>query len=353
MNNSLEPGVRSREYKRILIIRLDKIGDVLLSTPVIKAVRDAYPASYIAFMVQPYARDIVKGNPYLNEVIVYDKSGDEKSFIGNLRFLSRLRRDRFDLAIILHPNNRSHMLAFLAGIPVRIGYDRKLGILLTKRIPHTKQLGLKHERDYALDVVRYLGIEPKDKALYMPIDDNSEGKIKHLLGQNGIKESDLIIAVNPGASCPSKKWPLENYIKAVDELAAKYGAKIIIISGKKEKTLGDRLAESLKAKAINLAGRTTVSDLASVLKRSRILISNDSGPVHIACAVGTPVIAIFGRSDPGLSPARWAPTGVKDVVFHKDVGCGVCLAHDCRIGFKCLKAVTPEEVVEAAGKLLS
>ena len=104
---------------------------------------------------------------------------------------------------------------------------------------------------------------------------------------------------------------------------------------------------------INLSGRTTVGELTALFSKCKLFVSNDSGPVHIACAVGTPVISIFGRKDPGLSPERWGPRGEKSVFFHKDVGCTVCLAHNCKIGFKCLEAVTPSEVIEASHKLLT
>jgi heptosyltransferase-2 len=104
---------------------------------------------------------------------------------------------------------------------------------------------------------------------------------------------------------------------------------------------------------VNLSGVTTVGDLASILRRSKLFLSNDSGPVHIASAVGTPSVVIFGRKDAGLSPRRWGPTGAKDVALHKDVGCAKCLAHECKIGFKCLEAVTVEEVTAAAEKLLA
>ncbi len=352
MNKSREFGVRSREYRRILIIRLDRIGDVVLSTPVIKAVRDAYPESYIAFMVRPYARDIVRGNPYLNEVIIYDKEADEKGFIGNLKFILKLRAKKFDMAMVLHPTTRTHMIAFLAGIPERIGYDKKMGFLLTKRIPHTKQFGLKHEIDYTLDISRYIGIDAKDSTLYMPVSENSEYKIKNIFNSKNFKDEDILIIINPGASCPSKRWNTENFIKTANALIDKYNAKIIVISGAKERVFGDKVAGGIAKNVLNLSGATTVGDLASVLRRARLIISNDSGPVHIACAVGTPVIDIFGRSDRGLSPVRWGPTGKRDIVLHKDVGCDVCLAHNCKIGFKCLKAITVEEVLTAADKIL-
>ena len=352
MSKADRPQTAVHRYKRILIVRLDRIGDVILSTPVIKAVRDAYPDSYIACMVRPYAADIITGNPHLNEVMIYDKDGRHKSFLETLRFSNELRSKKFDLAILLHPTTRTHMVAFLAGIPERIGYNRKLGFLLTKRIPHTKQFGLRHERDYALGLLRYIGIEPRDKTLHVPINEASERKIKDILRVEGVKDADTVVVLNPGASCPSKRWQAERFAQVGDRLADKYGARIVIIASSQDKAFGDKVASMMKKGCTNLSGKTTVADLASLLKRAKLFISNDSGPVHIACAVGTPVIDIFGRNDRGLSPVRWGPTGGRDVVLHKEVGCDVCLAHNCKIGFKCLEAITVNEVLAAAESIL-
>ena len=164
--------------KNILIARLDRIGDVVLSTPVIKALRDACPDSHIAMMVLPYAREIVEGNPYLDEVIIYDKDRGQKGVSGNYKFIQELKKKKFDIAIILHPTNRTNMVLMFAGIPKRIGYNKKAGFLLTKKIPHTKQFGMKHEIDYSLDILKYIGIEPSARELYMPINSVSERKIE-------------------------------------------------------------------------------------------------------------------------------------------------------------------------------
>ncbi|MCX5667530.1 MAG: lipopolysaccharide heptosyltransferase II [Candidatus Omnitrophica bacterium] len=339
--------------KRIIIVRMDRIGDVVLSTPAIKAVRDAYPDSRIAVLVRPYAKDVVDGNPYIDEVITYDRSGKEKGLLGKIRFIADLKNKKFDLAIILHPKNSSHIIAYLAGIPKRLGYDKKLGIFLTKKIPHTKQYGLKHEIDYVLGLLRYIGIEGSDKSLHMPVNRPSEERIKGLFDKSGISPNDPVIVIHPAASCPSRRWALERFAKASDALAQMYGVRIVIISGPDgDKMMGDKVAELMKSKALNLAGKTSISDIASILRRSRLLISNDSGPVHISCAVGTPVISIFGRKDRGISPERWGPVGKRDIAQHKDAGCEICLAQNCKLGFKCLDMISVEDVLSAAEQIL-
>jgi len=338
-------------FKRILIVRTDRIGDVLLSTPVIKALRDNFPGAYIAMMVSPYAQDVVRDNPYLDEVIIFDKDSRHKGLLRTYNFAMALKKKKFDAAIILHPTNRVHLVTFLAGIARRIGYDRKLGFLLTDRIKHTKQLGQRHELEYSLDLVRYLGIMPKDINPFMPIRQESEEIVEGLFKENGITPQDKVIAIHPGASCISKIWPLERFAEVSDKLVEKYGFKILIVAGQKDISLAHKVASIMKHNSINLAGKTSVSQLASVLKRCRLLISNDSGPVHIASALGTPVVAIFGRAQKGLSPLRWGPRGIKDRILHKDVGCIKCLAHNCTKEFLCLKAITVDEVLKAVDSI--
>ncbi|MBN1914055.1 MAG: lipopolysaccharide heptosyltransferase II [Candidatus Omnitrophica bacterium] len=346
-------GVRPKnDFKRILIVRTDRIGDVLLSTPAIRALRDSYPSAYIAMMTGPYAKEAVEGNPYLDEVIVYDKDHKHKSWMRSLKFSRNLKKKKFDLAVILHPSNRVHLVTFLAGIPRRIGYRRKMGFLLTDRIRHEKQSGEKHELEYNLDLLRHLGIPAQDKGLFMPIKEESEAWAQEFLGQQGIGKKDKLIAIHPAASCPSKIWPGERFARTADLLAQKYGFKILVFSGPKDISLANNVAEQMNSQAINLAGKTSVTQLASLLKRCTLFISNDSGPVHIASALGVPVISIFGRNQKGLSPRRWGPVGEKDKVLHKEVGCVVCLAHNCDKGFACLKAISVEDVLAAADEIL-
>jgi len=358
VRNLLVPSAKSQipnpklNFKRILIVRTDRIGDVLLSTPVIKTLRDNYPQAYIAMMVNPYAKDIVEGNPYLDEVIVYDKGSLHKNWFNSARFALRLKRKKFDLSIILHPTNRIHLITFFAGIPKRIGYDLKAGFLLTDKIKHTKQLGEKHELEYNLDLVRYLGIKPQDKDLYIPKNPGAERWAEELLLQERISPQDKLLAIHPGASCPSKLWPNANFSELADRLVDKYGFKVLVLAGPKDMQKAETVVKNMRHPAINLGGKTSVLQLASILRRCILFISNDSGPVHVSSAVGTPVISLFGRAQKGLSPKRWGPLGQKSRFLHKEVGCIECLAHNCKKEFACLKAITVEEVIAAAQPFL-
>ena len=340
------------DFKKILIMRLDRIGDVLLSTPALEAVRNAYPKSHIAVMVRPYVEEVVKGNPFVDELILYDKDALHRSVAGTLRFIGTLRARKFECAIVLHPSNRSHIIPFLAGIPVRVGYDRKLSFLLSRRIPHKKEFGLKHERDYTLDLLRYMGIEPASCVAHMPLNDSGERKAERLFKEHGIGPDSIAIVVHPGASCPSKRWPVERFAEVANRLAERHGAWTVVIAGEREREFGDRLTGLIRSRAVNMSGRASLGDLASILRRARLLVSNDSGPVHIASAVGTPVVAIFGRSDRGLSPRRWGPLGDANVVLHRYVGCTVCRAHRCEKGFECLRAISVADVESACELLL-
>jgi lipopolysaccharide heptosyltransferase II len=339
------PGQR-KNFKRILICRTDRIGDVILSTPVITALRNAYPSAYIAMMVRPYTKDIVQGNPDLDEVIIYDKDPLEKSVFRFLKFANRIRKKKFDLALILHPANMIHLLALSAAIPVRVGYDRKAGFLLTQRVPHLKHLGQKHEMEYTLDMVRVIGIEPRDKALFVSVSPDSEKWVEELFREKGLTYQNKILALHPGSSCKSKMWPAERFAQAARELSRVKGFKVLILGSPQEKELAADVNKLLDGQAIDLSG-TTISQDISILKRCALLITTDCGTMHMASALGVPQVVIFGRNQPGLSVSRWGPTGKNSRVLHKKVGCSECLAHDCKKDFACLKAVNVKDVLAA------
>jgi heptosyltransferase-2 len=341
----------SNKYKRILIVRTDKVGDVILSTPVIKALRDAYPNAYIAIVVRPYTKFIVEGNSYLDVIMLYDKDGKEKSGLGSFLFARKIARKKFDLAVVLNPSNRSNLIPFLAGIPKRVGYDRKLGFLLTDRIKDTKHEGKKHEIEYNLDLIRHLGIEPKDKNTFIPINPECEKWAEQMFEKLRIKPEDTVVVLNPGASDNSKIWPAENYAAAGDRLADK-GYKVVILGGKADVRIAQEVIKHMRSPVIEMVGNNNISQAASFLRRCSLFISTDTGPMHVASSIGVPVIAILGRNQPGLSPTRWGPHNKNSIVLHKDVGCIQCRAHNCKKEFHCLKAITVEDVVKSAETLL-
>ncbi|UCD15205.1 MAG: glycosyltransferase family 9 protein [Candidatus Omnitrophota bacterium] len=337
--------------KKILIIRTDRLGDVILSTPVITNLRRAFPDAHISFMCRPYTKDVLEKNPYLDEVIIYDKYGEHKNIFATVKFAFSLRKRKFDWAVILHPTNRAHIISFLAAIPTRAGWDRKASWLLTKKLAHKKQEGKKHELEYTLDILRALKVPIVDKTTYFPIKEEAEEKVKNLLIKEGLKEGKKFIVIHPCASCLSKKWPQGYFSELIKLLNEKTSLKTVIITAKGEEQFGKQLVN--QAGVIDFRGKLTISEVGSLLRRAALFISNDSGPVHIAASLNTAVISIFGRKDPGLSPQRWKPRGKNSFYFHKDAGCTKCFAHRCPKKFLCLKKVYPEEVAEKALLLIN
>ena len=341
---------------KILIIRLDRMGDVVLSLPAVQAVRNRFPNAVISMMVRPYTRELVDGHPAIDEVITYayGKNGRHRSIIGNLRFLREMIKRHFDIAFILHPSNRSMNVPFFTGIPYRVGFKSKWPFLLTQSVMDRRHEGLKHESEYALDIIRAFGInQTADLLPHLTIYPYEEAQVLKLLEAESCGPDDEIIAFHPGASCISKKWPLERFAELGKKILQGTSYRLAIIGGAEEKASGDFLKKELGDDVMNLAGKLNLKILAAVLKRCRLLVSNDSGPVHVAAAVGTRTLTIFGRNQAGLSSVRWRALGEGHVVIQKDVGCVVCLAHRCSIGFECLKAVEVDEVYDHVRRMIS
>ncbi len=288
--------------KKILIMRTDKLGDVILSTPVIENLRIAFKHSHIAFLCRPYTKDVIKENPYLDEVIIYDKYGKHKSLLATIKFALGLRAQKFDWALILHPTNRTHLIAIIAGIPLRVGWDKKMSFTLNKKIPHRKQEGKKHESQYTLDMLRALEVTVKTDRLHFPLNAAAKKSIEKILKEHGVKEEDKLIVIHPAASCPSKRWSQKNFSGLTALLLEKTNAQVIIVTSAAEKKFGQLIVE--ENKVIDLRGELSILELGALLARANIFISNDSGPVHIAASLGVEGISLFGRKDPGLSRVR-------------------------------------------------
>ena len=328
------------------------MGDVILSIPAVRHLRKVLPDAYIAFMVAAENRELVENEKDIDEIILYDKKGMHKGFWANLCFAGALRNKKFDLAIALHPSNRTHLTLFAAGIPRRLGYNKKRGYLLTERMPHEKQLGEKHEVDYNLELIAAAGfdITGADRQPRVSVSNNVLRDMKECLKDLGL--SGKLAAIHAGASCASKMWPLERFAEVGDAITEKYSAGVVIVGDTSCKNGARSLIGMMKNKPTDLTGALGLSRLAALFSLCDVVLSNDSGPAHLASAVGTPVVVIFGRNDAGLSPKRWAPVTDKKRIFHNPPQCSPCLAHNCEKGFLCLRNITATEAASAAGEFL-
>lgn len=333
--------------KRILLVRTDRIGDVVLTTPIIKIIRSAYPNLHLGFLTTSFTEDLVKGNPDIDEVITMNRS--QKKGIGFLTFIWKLRQKKFDVAIAFNPKIRIHWLLFLAGIPVRIGYRRKYGFLLTHALPDIKYEGKKSEAFYNEELLKYLNLPVQaSRKLFLPQSISSQKQIELFLEKHQLRSKQFIV-ISVSASCPSKAWPRENFSELCHQLKRSFPFPILLIG--KETDCGE--IKKIFPETIFIGETLPLSNLIILLQQARLLITNDTGPMHIASAVNTPIVAIFGRTLPGLGPARWGPIQGNNIILHKDIGCHPCLAHQCQLEFDCLKAIKVNEVFHAVTKLIS
>lgn len=323
--------------KKILLIRTDRIGELLLTSPAMRAIRHSFPNAEITIIVRPSSAGIVEGSPYIDSIIKFDVEGINSGFIGKLKFFGMIKKSRFDLAVIFNPSKFFNILTFLAGIPIRVGYNRKLGFLLSHRMEDRKYLCEKHEIEYNLDLVRLVGMGTDDKTPYFPLDDSLEEAVRSIFKNYGIDPNGLLVAVHPATTNPEKMWPLDRIAQLSDRMIDEFKAKIILIGGKEEAQIAEEVKAKMKNGVLDLTGRLSLKELGSILKRCAFLISNDSGPVHIAVAVGTPTIVFFGEDRPGGSSKRWGPYGKGHSIISKPK----------------VADITVEEAYEVAGERLS
>jgi len=311
---------RLSDAPRILITRTDRIGDLVLTTPLLKALREKFPRAHIAVLVFLEHREIVQGNPFIDEVILYDKNGSEKDLWGQFLFSQKLRSKKFDRVIHAHGTNRMHLAAWLAGIPVRIGYDRRAPWALTQVHPYNKKKGLKQEAEYLLELVKPLGVlAPSEMETFFPVPAGAVRSLENLLLFHKVPRDLPWIVLNPSASDVTKMWPAERFGELVTRIAQERAFVFLAIGIKKDRASIEKMKQSTPIPIFDLSGRLSLGMLGALLKRAALLVSNDSGPVHIATAVGTPVVSIFGRYELGLGPRRWRPLGKNSRVVAKDV----------------------------------
>lgn len=327
-------------YKRILIVEVNWLGDVLFSTPFIKAVREKFKDAYIACMVVPRCREILEYNPRIDEIIIYDEKGKHRSIWGKLRFILSLRKKRFDLAILLHRSFTRTLLTYLSGIKDRAGYTtEKRRILLTHPVePLDTPL---HKVEYFLKIAESLGCDTSLKSYEFFISDREKKYIEEELSKSGVKKEDLLVVINPGGNWLPKRWPEENFARLSDFLVTKYGAKVVISGGKLDIEIAIRIKKSMRKPSAIFSGKTNLKELGALMERANFVISGDSGPMHIAIARGSCVIALFGPTSLRLT----GPYGNGNYrIIQKDVGCEIpCYDLTCS-DYKCMEAITVDDV---------
>ncbi|MCX5668243.1 MAG: lipopolysaccharide heptosyltransferase II [Candidatus Omnitrophica bacterium] len=286
--------------KRILIVNVNWIGDVIFSTPFIKAIRDAYPDGYIACLLHPRCADILKGSPRIDEIIIYDEEGRHKGIIGKLTLILYLRKRSFDMAFILHRSFTKALLTYLSGIKERIGYPTKSrGFLLTRTIGLPEEEV--HKVEYFLGLARGYGIKVSENSYEFFVQDADRESMKKFLKSRGVTDKDRLIVLCPGGNWAPKRWPKKNFARLADMLAEGLSAKIVLSGAKKDSVLVEEIRLVMKSIPVISCGETTLKELGALLERADLVVANDSGPMHLAVAMKSNVIALFGPTSPGLT----------------------------------------------------
>ncbi|MCJ7497106.1 MAG: lipopolysaccharide heptosyltransferase II [candidate division Zixibacteria bacterium] len=339
--------------EKILIIQTAFLGDVILTTPLIKAVRKKYTRSKIYFLLIPQTKVLLQNSPYLNEIIVYDKKDKEKGVFGFLELIKKIKGMAFDLAFVPHRSLRSALLVYLAGIPQRAGFDRSSGsFLFTKKIKYYQN---HTETRRNLSLVFEKELFPEKDFLPELFPSKEDFKYIESLFENwGIQKDDKIVGIAPGSVWETKRWLPERFGQVAESLIEKLGAKVIFLGGKEDEPLCMEISRAMKSKPFIAAGKLTPLQSAALISRGKVVLSNDTAPMHIAVAMRIPVVAIFGSTVPEFG---FAPTGEKDMVIQKEVYCQPCGIHGRRKcpekHFRCMKEITSEEVFDVVAKRFS
>lgn len=335
---------------RFLIVKLSSIGDVIMASPIAKALRKAKPDAYIAWVVEPKSADMVIGNPYLDEVIVWHRTSRKGSFVSStahtvskLKNLSSdLRSRKFDVAIDAQGLIRSAMVSAISGAKMRVGYDdaRECAPLLYNKkmdSPHT----LSAQQRY-LDLLRAVGVESDDVSMTVPILDEDTAFAESFYKENGLADKK-VVAMIPATTWPNKHWKKEYWSRLADLLYERHGAYGLIMGSKADLQLADEITKNSKAKLVCAAGKTTLRQAAALIKLAEIGIAVDTGLMHVSVALQKPTIGIFG-------PSIWRSfMKTRDCMWlTKELPCSPCHRHPTCEDYPCIWGVTPEEAADAA-----
>ena len=348
-----------RRPERILVRGTNWIGDAVMSTPALQRLRESFPSSQIVLMATPLTGELFATSPWVDRFLPYRRR--EEGWRAFARMVAQLRAERFDLAILFQNALEAALLVWLAGIPQRIGYEAEgRGWLLTTGLPR----GPRHRHQ----IYDYLDLISASESVFgqtssaagqemefphLGVREEARHEADRLLQGHGIKPgSTSLIALNVGATnSRAKCWPAEYYARLADWLATTYGAIIVLIGGPGERALAETVASRVdrRTHVVRLAGETTLPALLGVLEACALVVSNDTGPAHIAAALGRPVLTLFGPTN------EWetAPRGARASLLRAEgIDCARCMHRDCPIDHRCMTRLTVEKVQEEVARLL-
>ena len=334
------------KVRRILIRAVNWIGDAVMTTPAIGVVREFYPEAEITVLANPLVAEVFSPHDWVDKVMVFDRAGAHQGVRGRLRLASELRRRSFDMAIILPNSFDSALVPWLAGVPVRLGKGSDgRSLLLTGRFSEGKGSPLRHEVQYYRNLVRHFGMTGKDVLPHLCTTPAEDRAAEALLAGGGIQAGDGVIAINPGATYGSaKRWYPDRFADVARRLAAAWQAKVMILGSPGEAGIAADIEQRLEGACLNMAGKTTVRELMALIKRCDFMVTNDSGPMHIAAAFGVPLTAIFGPTD----HTGTAPYTARAAIVRKETACAPCKLRECPTDHRCMTEVTADDVVAAA-----
>ncbi len=337
--------------KKILIRVPNWIGDAVMSLPAITAIGNSFKNAEIFILARSWVSPIYINNPYVDRIVEY-RSGDiHKGIMGRMKLIGEMKKEGFDAAFLLQNAFDAALIAFLARIPIRVGYATDLrGFLLTHPIknPGKKRM---HHMHYYLEMLRKSNIVDVTNCNYPAIHLMEEEYrwADQFLSMNGIDTEKSVIGINPGASYgPAKRWFPERFAGAAEELSQILNASVILFGSKEDGEVCRKISENLRCRNIDLSGKTNLRELISIISRCTLFITNDTGPMHIASALNIPVVAIFGSTDPDLT----APVGNHVSIVRKKVECAPCFERYCRRNFECMDNINVSDVVKASLSLL-
>jgi heptosyltransferase-2 len=342
--------VDKSKIHRILIRATNWVGDAVMSMPAFEAVRENFPHSHVTVLARPWVVPLYESHPAVNEVIPYKRGyGYRKDSWEFLRVIRLLRTLHFDMAVLFQNAFEAALIARLAGIRIRVGYNTDgRGMLLSHSVVRGKEVLKVHQVEYYLTLLRALGWEAQTRDPALRASPESIARARALLLSKGIEDHDLLVGLSPGAAYgPAKRWPVERFAAIGDRAIREWGAKVAVLGTEKEKALGETLISSTTRGAVNLCGMTGLGDAMALIQRCQVFVSNDSGLMHVSAALKVPTVAVFGSTN----CVATGPRGKNARVVKKDMDCSPCFKPECPAGYRCLLAVQSDEVWREMDKL--